>query len=579
MTFRHLRASLVGFATLCAVPHLVGTPSALAQTTTDARDQARARFERAMDLLKANAVDAALAELLESRRLHPTRGNTQNAAVALKRLNRFDEALAMFETLLREFPQMSEEEKRLAAREIEALRERVGNLEVRVVEPGVTLLVDGIERGTTPLTTLVRVNAGNHVLRLFKEGFATVEQKVDVPGAKTTPFQATMVRLVQRGGLRVREANGVVLDVIVDGARVGQTPWTGELAPGEHVVLLRGENARGTQPARATVRLGETADLVLAEETLDTTLRVAPTPIGASVALDGVTLGRGVWEGSVREGEHTIEVAAEGFLPAKIRARTRRDAPTSLTPELERDRSSALWIAKNPARVFLELTGGPRLGSALGGDVASSCSGACKSDLPFGFGGRLRGGYEWSSRLGLALEAGYLRLSSSSSPRATNVFPVGRAAASGTVTDDVSLAGLVAGLSGSFRWGDEWPLTARVGVGAVFGSATDERSGRFQADAPLGDFAFPTTSRSSTATLLYASPEIRFGYRPHKRVEISLGARADVMVLLSAPRFTVTPDVLVTGASVTDRVTFAESKFVSSAVVVASPDAGVRLDF
>src|SRR5262245_34778304 len=73
-----------------------GTPpvaSAPDGTTPAPRDEALAHFEKGKALYKADSPAAALAEFLESRRLYPTRNATNNAALCLVRLQRFDEAL------------------------------------------------------------------------------------------------------------------------------------------------------------------------------------------------------------------------------------------------------------------------------------------------------------------------------------------------------------------------------------------------------------------------------------------------------------------------------------------------------
>ena len=86
------------------------------------------------------------------------------------------------------------------------------------------------------------------------------------------------------GTLQITEARGRALTVIVDGLDVGKTsaaPLALPLAPGKHVVLLRGEGNLGTAPASVTVRVNEVAPLRLEAEVLDASLRIAPVPLDA----------------------------------------------------------------------------------------------------------------------------------------------------------------------------------------------------------------------------------------------------------------------------------------------------------
>src|SRR5438552_960684 len=293
--------------------------SAPAVTPSAAEDEARLHFGRGRDLLREGAFDAALAEFLASRALVPTRGNTQNAAVCLRQLGRYDEALDLFEAMRRDFP-LDDADRASVEGEIDRLRLRVGAVEVTASEPSAAVLVDGIERGRTPLAAPVRIGAGTHDVRVLKRGFRAFEAKVAVVGGQTTPLAARLEPLTSQGRLVVTEEAGRPARVEIDHALVGDTPWEGSLAPGVHVVVLHGDGGAtgmGTQPVAAPVRVDEVTPLRLALEPLPGALRVEPQPASAHVVLDAVELGRGVWEGGVRAGGHVVEVTEEGYFPQR----------------------------------------------------------------------------------------------------------------------------------------------------------------------------------------------------------------------------------------------------------------------
>src|SRR5262245_57725646 len=60
--------------------------------------EARTHFERGVAHFDRREWQPALAEFLRSRELAPTRGNTKNAAICLRKVGRFDDALDLFET-------------------------------------------------------------------------------------------------------------------------------------------------------------------------------------------------------------------------------------------------------------------------------------------------------------------------------------------------------------------------------------------------------------------------------------------------------------------------------------------------
>jgi hypothetical protein len=354
-----------------AQPSPVAPPAAPAegeQGVEARKTEGQKYFEKGLALSDEGSWDAALAEFLRSRATYPTRAATKNAALCLRKLRRFDEALDMFEELLK-FPNLSAEDRQLSERSIGELQGLVGTLVIEAAEPGASLVIDGLYRGTLPLSSPLRIGVGSHEVRAYKEGLDPFGATVEVTGK-----QQAVVRLrsLSTGGrLKVTEQHGRVLDLVVDGSVVGKTPWEGPVAVGEHLVLLRGninldalpecapsdEGAAagkpaalrgnielGTQPVSVPIRLREVTKLTLTAEELDTSIRIEPTPAGASVAIDSVVVGRGTWEGRLRVGAHKVEVTADGFLPETRQVRLERRKRQVLSIELSRNLRSAAWL-------------------------------------------------------------------------------------------------------------------------------------------------------------------------------------------------------------------------------------------
>lgn len=537
--------------------------------TQQKKDEAKERFERGMVLFDKKLWDAALAEFLQSRAAYPTRANTQNAAIALRNLNRFDEALEMFEKLVAEFPNLGEKDRQLVDKEIAELQALVGTIEVRAPEEGASVTVDGRERGATPLAP-VRVPAGSHVVRVYKDGFLPFEVRVEVAGRQAAVVNAKLEALAQAGRLSVTEDAGKEADVVVDGVVVGKTPWQGRVAVGNHVVYLRGEGDLGTQPAMATVRINQVTPVVLALEPLESTLRVEPTPSGATVAIDGVVVGSGLWDGRLRKGRHKVEIAQEGFLPQERVIDLAPGKSDRLAVQLERDPNSPLWRVETPPRVFVELAPTFPIALLLGGDVSERGS----ESFPLGAAGRLHLGYELRSGVGFALDAGYMYLTQEVTGREAVLTPVGKPEVRGTFSDRLSLRGLLVGASAHLHRGETLPLTLRLGVGALLGNAIDRRSGELV--APSGPVPVATARTDADAAYLYVAPEIRLGYRIGKRFEVSAGADVMLMVALKAPRWD-TSNAVVAGDQ--GLATYRDETFFGSTLLLVNPGLGARFDF
>lgn len=537
------------------------------------KDEAKARFERGMTLFDKKVWDAALVEFLESRAAYATRSNTQNAAICLRNLNRFDEALDMFEALVKEFPSLSPTDRAAVEKEIAELQGLVGAIDIRAPETGAQITIDGRERGTTPAPAL-RVSAGTHVLRVYKEGFAPVEKRVEVAGRQTLVVAAMLETLTQSGRLSVTEDGGKGAEVLVDNAVVGKAPWQGLVATGEHVVFLRGEGNLGTQPANATVRINQVTPIVLALEPLESQLRVEPSPNGASVAVDGVVVGAGLWDGRLRKGRHKIEVAQSGFLPKERSIDLAASAKERIAVQLERDPDSPLWQVQKKPRIFLELNPSFPVALLLGGDVADGGS----ASFPLGFVGRAHIGYELPSGLGFSLDAGYLYLARDVTGRDEVIRPVGKPEARGKADDLLSLKGLVVGGSASLHrstFGEKMPLLLRVGVGTFLANATDRRSGTF---TPAGGAPTPVGAARSSVDVpyLYLAPEVRLGYRLGDHVEVTAGVELMVLVGLDSARWDKGTGTVLGNqglAGYDDKTVF------GGTILLVNPGVGARFDF
>ena len=506
---------------------------ALAQDD-DKKNQARTFFESGLAHYDKGEWSSALADFLRSRELFPTRVATINAAVCLRKEGRYDQALELHEEALRA-PDIDPQERAFVEKEIAELRPVVGSIDFTSGEPGASIVIDGRERGTFPPPAPIRIAAGSHVVRVYKSGFVQLERRVEVAGRQVLSFDAKLQALLASGRVVITEASSKVLTVVVDNVEVGKTPFEGTLPIGRHTVALRGPDDLGTPPADVVIKQNEVSTLGLVAETLDSSLRITPTPAGALVSVDGVVVGHGVWEGRLRSGPHTIEVAEEGFLAQKRIENLVKAERSVVTFTLERDVTSTSFVLKNPARVSVEIHGGLGIGLLFGGDVRSSCTGSCSAQIPLGIGGTFHGGYTLSSGISFGIDAGILALSAGTTGRQTELTPKLLAPNTGTADDALYLRGFRVGPSVGHRFGDSLPITLRLGLGIFLGSVGDARTGTFtSSDGTRYDVS---VSESAAATYLYAAPEFRVGKRLGDHLEVGAGLTMLVLAGLERPRW------------------------------------------
>jgi hypothetical protein len=158
--------------------------------------------------------------------------------------------------------------------------------------------------------------------------------------------------------------------------------------------------------------------------------------------------------------------------------------------------------------------------------------------------------------------------------RSTQVVSQGLGARGGVASDDLSIRGLLVGLSGSYHFGEQFPITLRLGAGGYFATVRDVRSSTFQTST--GAFEAPEIGDDPSAAYIFVDPEARVGWVVAERFEVSLGLQALVLLAVSAPKLAedipvVLPD---TGYS-----KYGEEKLTGGAMVAVVPGLGARYAF
>src|SRR5262249_2262556 len=116
-------------------PPAPAAPQTSASGPIDNEAEAEVHLHNGETLFDRGDIGAALAEYLLARQQHPLWKATYNAGVCFERLQRYDEALDMFEAVLRESGQtMPADFKERAQRKVTKLRELVGTIEVDEAE-------------------------------------------------------------------------------------------------------------------------------------------------------------------------------------------------------------------------------------------------------------------------------------------------------------------------------------------------------------------------------------------------------------------------------------------------------------
>jgi len=177
---------------------------------------------------------------------------------------------------------------------------------------GATVIVDGMDRGTTPIT-LFDLAPGRHHIKYRLAGYVEADRFVDTN--HEGPFIEKNVVLREEKGLLLLKTEPAGASIIVDGVTVGQTPRlvTHLAAKDAYNVRLR---KAGYQDQLIQVRFEGRRPLVR-EETLvlaSGTVNVLSDPAGAEVTLNGIVRGRTpVLVRDVPRGRAVVKFRLDGF--------------------------------------------------------------------------------------------------------------------------------------------------------------------------------------------------------------------------------------------------------------------------
>jgi hypothetical protein len=519
--------------------------------------EAKERFLRGLELANRDVWDAALVEFEASIELYPTRVALRNAAVSRRNIGRYAEALETYLELGQKFgADLPADEKKKIDDAIAELRAYVGEISVSCDQPGAVVVIDGRQYGTTPLAGPLTVSSGTHLLRVSKEGYEPSETQVAVAGKQQKGVSVKLRVLQKSGTLSLTEAGGKSLEVVLDGAVVGKTPWRGVLPVGKHSVLLRGQGDEGSPPGSVVVREGETVSLSLFATQLDAELRVEPLPVSAAVDVDGQNVGAGVWQGKLASGPHRVEVYAEGHLPFQKEVTLTSHGRETVKAKLERDLSSPLWHAGFRPHLYAELALGLAFGLSFGGDADGSCgksvslpdgtSGDACNDRspPLGIIAALRGGYRFTAGLGVEVTLGYVRMSE----RLTRLAALAgdeAVFASSDYEDETKLGAPFGGVGVSYQFFEKTPLLVRLTGGVARAQVDTSVTATLKGDVPDPDDPASTLAVSEKVNvpedsqslwLPFVAPEVRFGYRVSSLLTLDFGIAAMLLFGPDSPR-------------------------------------------
>lgn len=382
-------------------------PAAFVATAFAQAPDAKASLADADKAAKAKDWTTAARSFDAANKAQPSDGALEGLANAYYQGGQLGEAYAAYQEWLDKYgAKAAAAKKKLAETRLQELAGKTGSVTITVNEPGATIAIDDKTVGSSPMLAPVRLTAKAHNIRVTKDGFGPFEQSSNVAAGTTTAVQATLTSTAAKGKVAVHEKAGKTVRVIVDGVDVGPAPWSGELDPGAHEIVVRGTGLIAT-PQNVTVERGKSQELEFVAGSSTASVKIGTSDAKGRIYVDGALVGEGSFIGDLPSGTHKLKIVRDGYDPFEEDIVVKDKEPLARTVTLKLSAQITTGPVVETERLEGIYGGFALLGYLTPGGTGDAISAQCDNkgsavtlascDAPGGMGGGLAGfvGYHW----------------------------------------------------------------------------------------------------------------------------------------------------------------------------------------
>ncbi|MFM7784394.1 MAG: PEGA domain-containing protein, partial [Gammaproteobacteria bacterium] len=225
-------------------------------------------------------------------------------------------------------------------------------VELRIEPPEASLGIDG--GASLRIADRVLLRPGSYMARLEAEGYRPLEQPFTV-GEGNEPLTLSLEKLP---GLLVLDTGGVDARVLVDGEERGRSSGAPiEIPAGTHRLRLEAQRYRALEQDLNVEGLGRTQTLALQLVPAWGTYRIETLPAGATVQLEGETLGTTPLEAELLEGTRTLQLRLAGHRDESLTVAARAGESRTIDPLPLQRADAVLRLASTPSGASVTLDG------------------------------------------------------------------------------------------------------------------------------------------------------------------------------------------------------------------------------
>lgn len=176
---------------------ILSAASAWAEPSKEERARAAELKKKGDELVHASQFREALEAYDASYAIVQDPAILYNRGRALQNLGEFVQALEALETFMQSAPPELKAKVPNLPSTMEDIAHHIATLEIQCSVEGATVTINGKTVGTTPLSSPVKVNAGDVSVEVKADGYLPFQVDRDVPGGETTTIEANLKQVVK----------------------------------------------------------------------------------------------------------------------------------------------------------------------------------------------------------------------------------------------------------------------------------------------------------------------------------------------------------------------------------------------
>ncbi|MEW5741399.1 MAG: PEGA domain-containing protein [Myxococcota bacterium] len=205
------------------------------------KQEAATHYQRGIALYKESNYSAALSEFKAAYAALPSWEVLFNIGLCQRRLFQYGQAIQSFSRYLAEGGAKVPKDRRAAVdQELQQIRALTAPIAVIVKGAPAKVLVDGEEVGKTPLTEMVLLGPGKHLIRAEREGCSPDEKAIEVVSGQAQAVELDPRSLTAPGKVSI-ECSPPTAMVAVDQGSELACPLQVDLPPGTHELVARAD--------------------------------------------------------------------------------------------------------------------------------------------------------------------------------------------------------------------------------------------------------------------------------------------------------------------------------------------------